>query len=145
MDYEDAVAVLDHLGATSAYVVGQSRGGAIALDFVLAYPERADALIPVSGGIHGYEADLPAGTEPPGDEMERLWEDKDWPRSRSSRLGSGSTVGASHRAGSSRPSANRSWVGSSRTTLTRRTKARRGRSTHQQPSGFTSSRSRRSR
>jgi 3-oxoadipate enol-lactonase len=78
MDHEDAAAVLDHFGATSAYVVGQSRGGAIALDFVLAYPERADALISVSGGIHGYEADLPAGTEPPGDEMERLWEDKDW-------------------------------------------------------------------
>jgi 3-oxoadipate enol-lactonase len=78
-DHEDAAAVLDHLGAASAYVVGQSRGGSIALDFALSYPERADALISVAGGIGGYDADLPLESEPPNDEMERLWEAKDWP------------------------------------------------------------------
>ena len=75
----DAKAVLDHLGATSAYLVGQSRGGMIALDFVLEFPERVDAFVSVASGVGGYEAELPAGTEaPPWDEMERLWEAKDW-------------------------------------------------------------------
>ena len=75
----DAGAVLDHLGAASAYVVGQSRGGMIALDVVLELPERVDALVSVASGIGGYDAQAPAGTEaPPWEEMERLWEAKDW-------------------------------------------------------------------
>jgi 3-oxoadipate enol-lactonase len=78
---DDAVAVLDHLGAESAYVIGQSRGGGIALDLAIDRPERVDALISVAGGIGGYEWDPPAGTEPPPwDEMERLWNEKDWER-----------------------------------------------------------------
>jgi 3-oxoadipate enol-lactonase len=76
---DDAVAVLDHVGATSAYVVGQSRGGGIALDLTVDRPERVDALISVAGGVGGYEPQLPEGTEPPPwDEMERLWNEKDW-------------------------------------------------------------------
>ncbi len=77
----DAAAVLDHLGAASAYVVGQSRGGMIALDFLLEFPERVDAFVSVASGVGGYEAQLPAGTdEPPWEEMESLWEAKDWER-----------------------------------------------------------------
>lgn len=75
----DAAAVLDHVGASSAYVVGQSRGGMIALDLTLDRPDRIKALVSVAGGIGGYEPQLPEGVEPPPwDEMEPLWEAKDW-------------------------------------------------------------------
>jgi pimeloyl-ACP methyl ester carboxylesterase len=75
----DAAAVLDHVGAASAYVVGQSRGGMIALDLTLDHPERVDALVSVAGGVGGYQPQLPEGAEPPPwEEMERLWESKDW-------------------------------------------------------------------
>jgi pimeloyl-ACP methyl ester carboxylesterase len=78
-NYADAAAVLDYLGADSAYVVGQSRGGMIALDLAVDRPDRVDALVSVAGGIGGYEPELPEGVEaPPWDEMERLWEAKDW-------------------------------------------------------------------
>ena len=63
----------------SAYVVGQSRGGVIALDLTLDNPDRVDALVSVAGGVGGYEPELPEGVEPPPwDEMERFWEAKDW-------------------------------------------------------------------
>lgn len=75
----DAAAVLDHAGAESAYLVGQSRGGMIALDLALEQPERVDALVSVASGIGGYEPQLPDGTPtPPWEELERLWEAKDW-------------------------------------------------------------------
>lgn len=75
----DAAAVLDHVGASSAYVVGQSRGGVIALDLTLDRPDRVDALVSVAGDISGYEPQLPEGVEPPPwDKMEPLWEAKDW-------------------------------------------------------------------
>ena len=76
----DAAAVLDHVGADSAHVVGQSRGGVIALDFLLEHPGRVDAFVSVAGGIGGFVPQLPEEVSPPPwDEMERLWEAKDWP------------------------------------------------------------------
>jgi 3-oxoadipate enol-lactonase len=78
-NHADAAAVLDHVGADSAYVVGQSRGGMIALDLALDRPDRVDALVSVAGGVGGYEAELSEGIEaPPWDEMERIYEAKDW-------------------------------------------------------------------
>lgn len=78
-NHADAAAVLDHLDADSAFVVGQSRGGMIALDLALDRPDRVDALVSVAGGVGGYEAELPEGVEaPPWEEMERIWEAKDW-------------------------------------------------------------------
>jgi 3-oxoadipate enol-lactonase len=75
----DAAAVLDHAGAASGYVVGQSRGGMIALDFVIERPERVDAFISAASGIGGYQPQRPDDTEPPPwEEMERLWESKEW-------------------------------------------------------------------
>jgi len=75
----DAAAVLEQLGAQSAHVVGQSRGGNIGLDLSIERPELVDALVLVAAGASGYEPQLPAGVEPvPWDEMERLWESKDW-------------------------------------------------------------------
>jgi pimeloyl-ACP methyl ester carboxylesterase len=77
---DDAVAILAHLGAATAYVMGQSRGGMIALDLALDHPERVDALIHVASGIGGYEPELPEGTPlPPWEELERLWNERDWP------------------------------------------------------------------
>lgn len=77
---EDALAILDHLGASTAYVIGQSRGGMIALDLALDHPERVDALVHVASGVGGYAPELPEGTLlPPHEELERLWTARDWP------------------------------------------------------------------
>jgi len=48
--------LLDFLGIQRAYVLGLSMGGAIAIDFTLAYPDRVAALIPVAAGLGGYRA-----------------------------------------------------------------------------------------
>ena len=67
-NHDDLAAVLDALGEQSAYVLGLSRGGSIALNFSLAYSDRADALIFCAGGIEGFEvADTP--------EEEAIWEE----------------------------------------------------------------------
>src|SRR5215510_8071791 len=42
---EDLKALLDYLGIKQAYLVGQSKGGAVTLDFTLTYPETVDALV----------------------------------------------------------------------------------------------------
>jgi len=73
----DVAALLDHLGDSSAHIVGLSRGGSIALDFALEYPDRVRSLIVAAGGISGYEspdeADASVFEEP-----EKLLEAKDW-------------------------------------------------------------------
>jgi pimeloyl-ACP methyl ester carboxylesterase len=80
-NHGDAAAMLDHVGAASAYVVGQSRGGIIALDLAIDRPERIDAFVSVASGIGGYKPPvLDDITTPPWDEMERLWESKEWER-----------------------------------------------------------------
>lgn len=76
---DDAIAVLDHASARSAYVVGQSRGGMIGLDLVIAHPDRVGAFVHVASGIGGFRPELPEGTsKPPWDEMERFWKEKGW-------------------------------------------------------------------
>ena len=76
----DLAALLDHLGASSAYVLGASRGGMIALDFTLERPERVDALIVAAGGIGGYETEPTADEKAFGEEAERAWEAHEWDR-----------------------------------------------------------------
>jgi 3-oxoadipate enol-lactonase len=44
---DDLKGLLDYLGVTKAHIMGLSLGGAIATEFVLAYPNRATALIAV--------------------------------------------------------------------------------------------------
>src|SRR6188508_735794 len=51
----DIAALLDHLGEESAHVVGLSRGGIIALDFALEFPDRVRSLVVAAGGIGGYD------------------------------------------------------------------------------------------
>lgn len=74
----DIAALMDFVGADSAYVLGTSRGGMIALDFALERTERVDALIIVAGGIGGYEAPTSSDGPAPWDEAERLFDAKDW-------------------------------------------------------------------
>jgi len=73
----DIAALLDHVGESSAHVVGLSRGGMIALDFALEYPDRVRSLVVAADGIGGYEspeaADEAAWVEP-----ERYLEARDW-------------------------------------------------------------------
>ncbi len=73
----DVAAVLDHAGESSAHVVGLSRGGMIALDFALEFPDRVRSLTVAAGGIGGRmsPAELPEST---WEEPERLIEAKDW-------------------------------------------------------------------
>ncbi|MBF6591039.1 MAG: alpha/beta hydrolase [Ktedonobacterales bacterium] len=53
--HEDLRALLDALDMPRAALVGCSIGGQTILDFALAYPDRAAALIPVGPGLSGYE------------------------------------------------------------------------------------------
>lgn len=51
---QDVIAVLDHFGVDKAVLIGCSRGGQIALDTTLEFPERVRALVSVCGGISGF-------------------------------------------------------------------------------------------
>ena len=73
----DIAALLDHVGEGSAHVVGLSRGGSIALDFALEFPDRVRSLTVAAGGVSGYEA-AESSAESDFEEPERLWEAKDW-------------------------------------------------------------------
>jgi 3-oxoadipate enol-lactonase len=53
--HDDLRALVDHLGVDQSAVLGCSIGGAIAIDFTLAYPERVTALIPVASAVSGYD------------------------------------------------------------------------------------------
>lgn len=76
----DAAAVLDHVGAATAVVVGASRGGIIALDFTLESPERVDALVVVAGGVGGYFSPADEGQDHIWEEAERMEEANEWDR-----------------------------------------------------------------
>lgn len=73
----DIAALLDHLGANAAHLVGISRAGQIALDFAIESPGRVRSLVVGAGGISGYEspAESPADAWEIPDEM---MEAKDW-------------------------------------------------------------------
>lgn len=62
--HDDLKALLEHLGISKAHICGLSMGCAIAVDFVLTYPEMSSSLIAVGPWASGY--DSPAAGE--------LWE-----------------------------------------------------------------------
>ena len=59
----DVIAVLDALGIGRAALVGNSRGGRIALDTAIEYPDRIAAVVGVAAGLGGFEV------EPRADEI----------------------------------------------------------------------------
>ena len=54
-DREDLSALMKFLSIESAYLMGVSGGGSLAIDFTLEHPEMVDALIPVTAGVSGYQ------------------------------------------------------------------------------------------
>ncbi len=50
----DLKALLTHLGVGQVHIVGLSMGGAVAVDFALAYPELVQSLILVDAGFRGF-------------------------------------------------------------------------------------------
>ncbi len=52
---QDLYELMKFLDIESAYLMGVSGGGALALDFTLEHPERVDALIPVTAGVSGFQ------------------------------------------------------------------------------------------
>jgi 3-oxoadipate enol-lactonase len=53
-EVDDLRALLDALGVSRAFVLGLSRGGSVAIDFALAYPERTSALVLVDPALSGW-------------------------------------------------------------------------------------------
>lgn len=51
---QDLYELMKFLGTESAYLMGVSGGGALAIDFTLEHPEMVDVLIPVTAGVSGY-------------------------------------------------------------------------------------------
>lgn len=51
---EDLKALLDALGIQRAHIVGLSMGGAVAIDFALAYPQMTRSLIAVDSALSGH-------------------------------------------------------------------------------------------
>jgi 3-oxoadipate enol-lactonase len=52
---QDLYELLRFLEVERAYLLGQSMGAGLAVDFLLAHPEMVDALIPAAPGLGGYE------------------------------------------------------------------------------------------
>lgn len=57
----DIRAILDHIGADTATIVGHSMGGFVAAAFATEYPERVHGLVLLDGGVT--IADVPEGTD----------------------------------------------------------------------------------
>ena len=53
-DRLDLYELMIFLGIDSAYLMGVSGGGSLAIDFTLEHPEMVDALIPVTAGVSGF-------------------------------------------------------------------------------------------
>ncbi len=50
----DLLRLLDHLGARTAHLVGNSMGGTVAIDFTLVHPGRVSRLVVVASGASGF-------------------------------------------------------------------------------------------
>ncbi len=70
--HEDIAHLLDALDLASAWLVGASFGGQVAVDFCLAHPQRVDGLILIAPTISGYDHD--ADVQAFGREEDQLFE-----------------------------------------------------------------------
>jgi 3-oxoadipate enol-lactonase len=68
----DLAAVLDALGIRRAALVGNSRGGQIAFDTAIEFPERVVAVVGVAAGLGGFEGDATPEEQALFEEMEAL-------------------------------------------------------------------------
>jgi pimeloyl-ACP methyl ester carboxylesterase len=68
----DLLAVLDAFGVTRAALVGNSRGGQIAIDTAIESPDRVVAVVGVGAGLGGFEGTLTLQEEALFEEGERL-------------------------------------------------------------------------
>jgi pimeloyl-ACP methyl ester carboxylesterase len=68
----DVIAVLDALGITRAALVGNSRGGVIAFDTTIEFPERVAAAVGVAAGLGGFDGGGTPEEYEIADEMDAL-------------------------------------------------------------------------
>jgi 3-oxoadipate enol-lactonase len=66
----DLLAVMDALDVERAALVGNSRGGMIAFDTAIEFPDRVVAVVGVGSGVGGYDG----GSTPEEEEIERAYE-----------------------------------------------------------------------
>src|ERR1019366_6054351 len=75
---DDLVAVLDEVGADSAWLVGNSMGGGLALDTALMVPDRVEGLVLLAPAVSGApEPAWDAEIQPFEDGITRAWAEKD--------------------------------------------------------------------
>ena len=68
----DLVAVLDGLGIVRAALVGNSRGGSLAFDTAIEFPERVVAVVGVGAGLSGFDGGETPAELPIIEEWERV-------------------------------------------------------------------------
>jgi 3-oxoadipate enol-lactonase len=73
----DTIAVLDALGVGRACLVGNSRGGQVAVDTAVEFPERVAALVTIGANIGGYEPEPTPEEAALFEQMEALEEGDD--------------------------------------------------------------------
>ncbi len=73
----DAVAVLDALGVGRACLVGNSRGGQIAVDTAIEFPDRVAAVVTIGANVGGFEPEPTPAEAAAFEEMERLADSAD--------------------------------------------------------------------
>ena len=71
-DRADLIAVLDALGIERAALVGNSRGGRIAIDTAIEFPDRVCAVVAVAAGLGGFDGQSTPEEIALFEEMERL-------------------------------------------------------------------------
>jgi 3-oxoadipate enol-lactonase len=74
----DVIAVMDGAGIERGVVVGCSRGGSIALDTALEFPDRVAGVAWVCGGVSGSDVEDTPEEQALGEREEALVEAKDW-------------------------------------------------------------------